>query len=114
MDLTTMHSLFEHEMKDLYSAEKQSIEALRKMVDAASSPELQSTLREYLAVTDYLERLQAAMRQLQVDSYNVLSIEKAGLLGEGRQIARAEGYQSVKDAALTPAAQQVEHCEIAA
>ena len=42
MDLRTMNSLFTHEMKDLYSAEKQIIEALPKMADAASSQNLQT------------------------------------------------------------------------
>jgi len=36
MDLETLHDLYMHELNDLYDAENQIIEALPKMIDAAS------------------------------------------------------------------------------
>ena len=115
MDLSTMNSLFEHEMLDLYSAEKQIVEALPKMVNEASSQELQSAFQEHLTVTEMqIKRLQAAMRQLDIKPDSAVCKGMKGLLEEGKQIVEAEGDPSVKDAALIGAAQRVEHYEIAA
>ena len=38
--MKNLQELFEHELKDLYSAEKQLVEALPKMHDAATHKEL--------------------------------------------------------------------------
>jgi ferritin-like metal-binding protein YciE len=110
-----MNSLFEHEIQDLYSAEKQIIQALPKMVQAASSEDLQTALQEHLAVTQQqLERLQTVMRQLKIKPNGVVCKGMQGLLEEGSEIVKAKGDPSVKDAALIGAAQRVEHYEIAA
>jgi ferritin-like metal-binding protein YciE len=115
MDLSTMNSLFEHEMQDLYSAEKQIVEALPRMVNEAASQELQSAFQEHLTVTELqIKRLQAAMRQLDIKPDGAVCKGMKGLLEEGRQIVEAEGDPLVKDAALIGAAQRVEHYEIAA
>ena len=75
MDLSTMNSLFEHAMQDLYSAKKQIVEVLPKMVNEASSQELQSAFQEHLTVTEMqIKRLQAVMHQLEA-SLKVLSAE---------------------------------------
>lgn len=114
MDLRTMNSLFTHEMKDLYSAEKQLIAALPKMADAASSKNLQTAFQQHLTVTEqHLERLQAAMGQLEIKPGNVVCKGMKGLLEEGQEILETTGDPMVKDAALIGAAQRVEHYEIA-
>ena len=65
MDLRTMNSLFTHEMKDLYSAEKQIMEAPPKGADATFSQNLQTASQQHLTVTEQpLERLYAAIRQI--------------------------------------------------
>lgn len=115
MNLSTMNSLFAHEMKDLYSAEKQIVEALPKMADAASSEDLQTAFQQHLALTEqHLERLQAAMRQLNIKPGNGVCKGMQGLLDEGQEIVDTDGDPMVKDAALIGAAQRVEHYEIAA
>jgi ferritin-like metal-binding protein YciE len=115
MDLSTMDCLFEYEMRDLYSAEGQIVEALPEMVGVASSPDLRNILQEHLTVTEeHLERLQAAMRQLDIKPDGVLCKGIEGLLEEGKEIVESEGEPWVKDAALIGAAQRVEHYEIAA
>jgi ferritin-like metal-binding protein YciE len=115
MDLSTMQSLFEHELKDLYSAEKQIIEALPGMADAASSRALRGALGEHFIVTEQqFERLRGVMRQLNIDPDGAVCKGMQGLLEEGKQIIEAKGEPAVKDAALIGAAQRVEHYEIAA
>jgi ferritin-like metal-binding protein YciE len=115
MNLNTMDSLFEHDVHDLYSAEKQILEALPEMISAASSQDLRSAFQRHLAVTErQLERLQGAMHVLEIKPNGVVCKGMKGLLDEGKEIIEAEGDPSVKDAALIGAAQRVEHYEIAA
>lgn len=115
MNLNTMDNLFAHEMKDLYSAEEQIIEALPKMANAASSSELQTAFRQHLTVTqEHVKRLREAMRQLDMKPGNGVCKGMKGLLEEGQAIIDASGDPAVKDAALIGAAQRVEHYEIAA
>lgn len=44
-DIKTMNDLFVHQLKDMYYAENQIVEALPKMIEKASSPELKQVFR---------------------------------------------------------------------
>src|SRR5579885_1802357 len=48
MEFDSLQKLYVDELKDLHSAERQIIQALPKMIKAASSPELKSALQEHL------------------------------------------------------------------
>ena len=48
MELATLQDLYFHELKDLYSAEKQLIKALPKMAEAANNAKLAAGFREHL------------------------------------------------------------------
>ena len=113
--LKSMNSLFEHELNDLYSAESQIIEALPKMVKAASSEELQIAFQQHLAVTEeQRKRLKNIFTQLKLDPGDDVCEGMKGLLEEAKEAVDAKGDSHVKDAALISAAQRVEHYEIAA
>ena len=51
LELDSLEKLYLDELKDLYSAENQLIEALPKMVKAAKSPQLKAAFRTHLAQT---------------------------------------------------------------
>jgi len=51
MSVETMQELSVDELKDLYSAEKQIVRALPKLVKAATSPELKDALSSHLEET---------------------------------------------------------------
>jgi len=48
---STLHDLFLHELKDLYSAEHQIASALPQMISAAQDDELKHNLEEHLEQT---------------------------------------------------------------
>jgi phage terminase small subunit len=60
--IDTLHELLKHELKDLYSAEAQIIEALPGMIKKASDKRLKTALKEHLDVTtkqkDRLDNIQ--------------------------------------------------------
>jgi ferritin-like metal-binding protein YciE len=108
--------LFELELKDLYSAEKQLTKALPKMAKAATNAELSEAFTSHLEETEgQIERLEKIFDQLGI-SYGRVEKCKAmeGLIEEGKKVMEEGLEPEVLDAALICAAQRVEHYEIAA
>jgi len=59
MKLETLKDLYIHELKDLYSAEKQIIKALPKMVKAATDEQLATGFQEHFEQTkEHVARLE--------------------------------------------------------
>ena len=107
--------LFELELKDIYSAEKQLTKALPKMAKAATNEELKQAFESHLGETEgQIKRLEKIFKQLDV---SVTRVEKCkameGLIEEGKDIMEEGLEPEVLDAALICAAQKVEHYEIA-
>lgn len=112
---TTLEKLFEDGLKDIYSAEKQLVEALPKMAKAADSEDLEQAFTRHLEQTKkQVERLEKIMDRLEIEK----TVEKEceamkGLISEGEEIIEKYKASPVRDAALIMAAQKVEHYEIA-
>jgi ferritin-like metal-binding protein YciE len=114
MNLNSLSDLFVQELKDLYSAEKQIVEALPKMVDAATSTQLKQAFRHHLGESKtHLDNVHNILKQLDVNPGNVTCDAMKGLLEEGAEIIKQKATPEVKDAALITAAQRVEHYEMA-
>ena len=115
MKLETLHDLYVHELKDIYSAESQLVKALPKMAKAASSEELRAGFEEHLEQTrGQVERLDKIFEQLEVSPRGKKCVAMEGLIEEGKELLEEDADPDVKDAALIAAAQKVEHYEIAA
>lgn len=115
MNLNTLHDVFVHELKDLYSAEKQITEALPKMVEAASDKALKDAFSHHLEQTQtHLQRVRQILDDMDVNPGNVKCDGMEGLLKEGDHVIKTTGHKAAKDAALISAAQRVEHYEMAA
>jgi ferritin-like metal-binding protein YciE len=112
--MQTLQELFVHELKDLYSAENQLIEALPKMAKAASTPELKQGFEKHLEQTKtHAERIEQIFQDLDGQPGGVKCKGMEGLIKEGEEAIKEDGEPAVKDAALIAAAQRVEHYEIA-
>ncbi len=113
--MNSMRELLIHELKDLYSAEKQLVEALPKMAKGAKSPKLQEAFRSHLEETEgHLERVAECLSQLKENPGNKKCVAMEGLVEEGSEILKEKMDGALKDAALIGAAQRVEHYEMAA
>jgi len=65
MKLESLKDLYLEQLKDLYSAETQLVDALPKMADASNSPELKNAFREHLIQTkQHVDRLEQVFRKL--------------------------------------------------
>ncbi|HEY5811982.1 MAG TPA: ferritin-like domain-containing protein [Terrimicrobiaceae bacterium] len=114
MKLTTLKDLYIHELKDLYSAEKQLIRALPKMAKAATNEKLAAGFKEHLEQTkEHAERLEKILSNHSVSTRGPKCKGMEGLLAEGSDMMEEEADVEVLDAGLIASAQRVEHYEIA-
>lgn len=114
MTLETLRDLYIAQLKDMYSAETQLVEALPKMVKAAKNSELKDAFSSHLAETEvHLERLSGIFRELGENPGNHVCKAMQGLIKESNEIANEDGDPDVIDAGLIAAAQRVEHYEMA-
>lgn len=115
MSLKSLQDLYINELKDIYSAEKQVLQALPRMAKAASNPELQQAFEHHLDQTkEQIQRLETIFDDLERSPSGKRCKAMAGLVEEGKEVLGEEAEPDVRDAALIASAQRVEHYEISA
>jgi ferritin-like metal-binding protein YciE len=126
-NMNQLKDLLKHEIKDLYSAEEQIIEALPKMIEKANNKSLKKALEDHLRVTGvHKDRLDEVLEHLDEEGEEkeggflsglFKSKEKCkateGLIKEGEKLMEEDMSPEVMDAAIIAAAQKIEHYEIA-
>jgi ferritin-like metal-binding protein YciE len=114
MRLESLKDLYVEQLKDLYSAETQLVDALPKMAEAATAADLKQGFREHLRQTqEHVNRLERIFRGLGEKPGGHTCEGMKGLIREGEQMIKMQGEPNVLDAGLIAAAQRVEHYEIA-
>jgi ferritin-like metal-binding protein YciE len=114
MQLETLKDLYIHELKDLYSAEKQLIRALPKMAKAAKNQQLTAGFQVHLEQTkEHAARIEKILSEHKQSTRGSKCRGMEGLIAEGAEMIEEEADPEVKDAGLISAAQRVEHYEIA-
>jgi ferritin-like metal-binding protein YciE len=115
MGLNTLEDVFAEQLADLYSAERQLVEALPKVEQAAQDEGLRQAIAEHLQETrGHVERLETIFSQLNRPMPTETCEGMKGLLAEGDKVIGMPGTPAAKDVAIIAAAQRVEHYEIAA
>ncbi len=113
-NVRNLEDLLVHELKDMYDAEQQLVEALPKMARAAKSEELKRAIQAHLEQTrGHVERLSQVFRHMGKRASRETCEAMQGLITEAQQVLEEEMEPSVLDAAIIAAAQKVEHYEMA-
>ncbi len=120
--LNTFHDLYVEQLRDLYSAETQIIEALPLMIENASNDDLRAGFEQHLAETrTQRDRLDVIFQSLDKDpgghtcqAMKGIIKEANDLISETHPIFGTDTPGPVRDAGLIASAQRVEHYEIAA
>ncbi|MEX0647819.1 MAG: ferritin-like domain-containing protein [Balneolaceae bacterium] len=113
--LKNLENLFHHELKDIYSAETQIIEALPEMEQQATNKNLRRAFSQHLEETKLQKkRLEEIAEILEIDIKGVTCEAMQGLIKEAKSFLKEDAEDQVKDAGLIAKAQSVEHYEIAA
>src|SRR5580704_471128 len=114
MKMESLHDLYLSELSDLYSAEKQIVKALPKMIEKTESPELRQALEDHLGETQgHVARLEQVFEMHGESPQREKCKGMEGVLAEGDELVGKDATPAVRDAAIISAAQRVEHYEMA-
>lgn len=114
MEIDSLRKLYVDELKDLYSAEKQILQALPRMAKKATNEELRRGFEKHLEQTRMqVERLDRIFELLGKSPRGKKCKGMEGLIEEGKEMMQEDMEEDVMDAALIASAQRVEHYEIA-
>ena len=112
-DIKTLDDLFVHQLRDIYYAEKQIVQALPEMIEKAKDPGLKQGFEAHLGETkNHVKRLEQIFKMHGVKPKGVECPAIDGIIEEADEIAGEVDDKKVLDAALIAAAQAVEHYEI--
>ena len=111
--MKNLEDLFQHQLKDLYSAESQLIKALPKMQKEASDEKLKKAIEKHLEETkEHKERLKKVCDELGIKPTGEECKAMKGLIEEAEHFLKEDADEDVKDAGIIAEAQRVEHYEI--
>jgi ferritin-like metal-binding protein YciE len=114
-NLDSLRELYFDQLQQLHSAETQITEALPKMIQSATEPQLKNVLQTHLQETKgHVARLEQILNEAKGSVDSKRSKGMAALITEGEDVIKDAADQSVRDAGIIAAAQKVEHYEIAA
>jgi ferritin-like metal-binding protein YciE len=112
--METMDELMEHTIQDLYSAEKQALEAMPQLAQRVQSEPLQQAFQVHQRETEgQVIRLEQIAKQLGIDPDGETCMAMQGLIEEAQDLLAQLEDGPVADAAIIGAAQKMEHYEIA-
>ncbi len=113
-DIATLQDLYVHQLQDIYYAEQQITKALPTMIEKATDPQLKQGFETHLRETEgQIERLKRVFSLEGMAPKGVTCPAIDGIIKEANETAGDVADKAVLDAALTAAAQAVEHYEIA-
>jgi ferritin-like metal-binding protein YciE len=112
---TSLDQLLQDELKDIYSAETQLVNALPDLAQAAGAEDLRAAIEKHLEQTRiHIQRIEEISRDLKLTPGGKHCAGMEGLIKEAREVIQSGMESDAKQAALIGAAQRVEHYEIAA
>ena len=111
--MKTLEDLFEHQLKDLYSAETQLEKALPKMEKNATNKELAASFKHHLEQTKgHKKRLEEICKELDIKPTGEECKAMKGLIKEAESFLEEDATDEVLDAGIIAEAQRIEHYEI--
>ena len=114
MDYETLNDLYFHELKDLYSAEKQILRALPKVIKHVSSAALRDSLEQHREETRVqIERLDQIFERHGKPTRGSKCKGTEGILEEAEDWIMEDAQPDVMDCGIIAMMQRVEHYEIA-
>ena len=112
-DIASFEELYLHQLEDIYYAEQQITKALPKMISKATDLQLKQGFETHLRETEgQIERLKQVFQLENMEPKGVTCPAIDGIIKEANELAGEISDKKVLDAALTAAAQAVEHYEI--
>lgn len=115
MSMTTLNELFDHELKDIYYAERQLVEALQSLADESSDAEIKKAFQSHRKETQgHIKRLDQVFKSLGEKPAAETCPGIDGLLKEKKAFAKEKPSDEILDFYNLGAAQKTERYEITA
>jgi ferritin-like metal-binding protein YciE len=112
---TEVRSLLVDQLKDAYSAEKQALRAMQRIVRKASAPELRDGVQMHIEQTQtQIERVEQALEELGARPGRKVCEAMRGLVEEAQHDMEEHEKGPILDLVIVASLQRVEHYEIAA
>lgn len=112
--MKTMDEFMEHTIQDLYSAEKQALEAMPQLTQRVQNEQLKQAFDVHQRETErQAQRLEQIARQLGIRPEGETCRAMQGLIEEAQSLLDELDEGDLADAAIIGAAQKMEHYEIA-
>lgn len=109
-----IHELFEHQLQDIFWAEKELDKFMPKIVKQVTSKELKSVFEEHMQVTrEQIKRLQNVFELIGSKAKGEKCDGMEGLIKEAEKVIEEAEQGTVRDAFIIGAVQKVEHYEMA-
>ncbi len=110
----SLYDILSEEIKDLYSAETQLLDAIPRVVKAATDRPFKAALTAHLAETrEHVSRLKEVADLLGIAPTGKTCQAMEGLIAEGEERIADDVPGAARDAALICITQKIEHYEIA-
>ena len=111
-----VRELLVEELKDAYSAEKQALRCMQKVLKKSNSPMLREGIQLHIDQTQtQVERVEQAMEQLDAKRGRKVCEAMRGLVDEAQhEIDQHDGKGPILDLVIVAGLQRIEHYEIAA
>jgi ferritin-like metal-binding protein YciE len=114
MNVDNFRELYTAELQELRSVEAQLVDALPRLAEMASHPELKQAIQAHLDETRWQQsQLDEILRRHGVDPREHVDQAMQAMLKEAEKWAGMVPDQDLRDAGLIASAQRVEHYEIA-
>lgn len=115
MKINNFNDLFKDQLRDMYSAETQSINTLKKMTDATTDKKLKNRFEKHLKETEgHIEKLKEVFKIIDTDPQGTRCKAMAGIIEEIEDTLNCGAPAAIMDTALIAGERRIEHYEIAA
>lgn len=114
MAMTSLHDLYVDNLKDLYNAEKQILQAMPRVAKKVENPLLRSAIEKHQRETEeQKERLERIFEGMGKKATGKVCKAMKGIIEENKEMLQEKAEPDVMDAGLIVGMQKVEHYEIA-
>lgn len=114
MDFETLNDLYVHELRDLYSAEKQILRALPKVIKHTNSPALKEAIARHMEESKmHVDRLEDIFERMGKSLRGTKCKGIEGIIEEMEDWLDEDANHEVMDAGIIATLQRAEHHEIA-
>jgi ferritin-like metal-binding protein YciE len=114
MRINNLNDLLEEQIKDLFSAQKQSEKAFSRWAHDATTDDLTRLLREQADAASAMgARLQQTAQELGIDPTGEHCHGMEGLISEGDEFQHDAGRGPIRDAGMIAMAQRMQHYNMA-